>query len=311
MHVVASTAERIDAETASIMEFMTGFTVETTPASAAKIADFRAIICPETVVYITFLPGSDYLDTVATAKRLRDEGFRPAPHFAARSIRSKAEFEDYLARITGEASVNHVLAIAGAGSSQVGPYADSMQLLDSGMFDRYGIKTIGVAGHPEGSPDMSDEAILDALRWKNAFAERTDADLQLVTQFCFEAKPIIAWDRMLNAEGNRLPIRIGIPGIAKLSTLINFATSCGVGNSIRFLRKRAADLTRMLRPQAPDRLVRDLAAYAANNPNCGIAGVHMYPLGGLKKSALWSYSVTDGTIALKQDGGFDVFVDIG
>ncbi len=310
MNVEQNTALRVDAETVSIMSFMRDFTVETTPASADKVSDFRTIIKPGTVVYITCLPGSGYLNTITTAKRLRDEGFEPVPHIVARSFRSKVEFEDCLDRAAGEAGVNRVLTIAGALNKPVGPYSDSMQLLETGMFDRFGIKTIGVAGHPEGCPEMSDEMILDALRWKNGFAERTDANLHLVTQFCFEAEPIIAWDKMLNGEGNRLPISVGVPGIAKLSILLKYAAACGVGNSIRFLKKRASDLKLMLRAQAPDRLVRDLAAYASSDPDCGIAGVHMYPLGGLKKSAVWSYGVCEGIIALKQEGGFDVLPEM-
>ncbi len=310
MNVEPNTALRVDTETVSIMGFMRDFTVETTPVSANKISDFRTIIRPGTVVYITCLPGSDYHDTIATAKRLRDDGFEPVPHIVARSFPSKAEFEDCLDRAASEAGVNRVLTIAGAVNKPVGPYSDSMQLLETGMFDRFGIKTIGVAGHPEGCPEMSDEMILDALRWKNGFAERTDANLHLVTQFCFEAEPIVAWDKMLNGEGNRLPIRVGVPGIAKLSILLKYAVACGVGNSIRFLKKRASDLKFMLSAQAPDRLVRDLAAYADSDPDCGIEGVHMYPLGGLKKTAVWSYGVCEGGIALKQGGGFDVLPEM-
>jgi methylenetetrahydrofolate reductase (NADPH) len=310
MHTAADTLSRTGAEPATIAEFMTGFTVETTPATAAKIADFREILRPGTEVYVTFLPGSDYRDSVAAAKRLRAQGFEPIPHFAARSITGAAQFQDYLDRSVSEAGVSRVLAIAGGVDNALGPYGDSMQLLDSGLFDKYGITSIGVAGHPEGSPDISDEAIRDALKWKNAFAERTDADLYIMTQFCFEAEPIIAWDRRLNAEGNRLPIRIGVPGNAKLSTLIKYAAACGVGNSIRFLKRQGAAVANLLRQQAPDKLVRDLAAYAANDLDCGINGVHMYPLGGLAKTALWSYAVVDGAFTLGDDGGFDVAVDL-
>ena len=292
-----------------IVSFMEGFTVETTPASAAKTADFRSLLRPGATVYITFLPGSDYRDTIAVAKRLRDEGFEPAPHFAARSVRSKDEFEDYLSRAAGEAGVRHVLAIAGAVDKPVGPYSDSTKLLETGLFDKHGITRIGVAGHPEGSPDMSDEAIAEALKWKNGFAERTDAHVHIVTQFCFEAEPIIAWDRRLNAEGNKLPIWIGAPGLARVKTLLNYAMACGIGNSIQFIKKQAAQVTRLLTTQAPDRLVRDLATYAAEDPKCGLAGVHMYPLGGLKKTALWGYGVTDGNFKIDGDG-FRVTVDL-
>jgi methylenetetrahydrofolate reductase (NADPH) len=301
MDVVRARSD-LGAEEASIAEFMSGFTVETTPTGAAKVADFRDILRPGATIYITFLPGSDYKDTIATAKRLRDEGFEPAPHFPARSMRDKAMVEDYLARVTGEAGVDHVLTIAGAVEKPLGPFADSMQLLETGLFDRHGIKRIGVAGHPEGSPDMSDEAIAEALAWKLSFAERSDAAFHIVTQFCFEAQPIIDWDRKLRADGNTFPIKIGLPGIAKLSTLLKYAMACGVGNSLNFLKKKSKDITRMMSQEAPDRLVRDLARYRATDPDCGIDSVHMYPLGGLQKSAEWSYAVTDGRFTLSKDG---------
>ena len=294
----------------NIQQFLTGFTAETTPGSAAKIPDFRHHLRPGTVVYITFLPGSDFNDTVAVASRLRNEGFIPVPHFAARSIPDEKTLDEYLARVCGEAGVDWVLCIAGAVDKPVGSYTDSTQLLDSGLFDRHGIRKIAVAGHPEGSPDMSDESIMSALRWKNAFAEKTDADLYVVTQFVFEAEPIIAWDKMLQAEGNRLPIHIGIPGLATLKTLLMHAKACGIGASMKFLTKQARNVTKLMVVNTPDKLVRNLSSYVADDPESGIAGVHMYPLGGLRRSAAWSYAVTDGNFTLNEKGGFDLSVEI-
>jgi methylenetetrahydrofolate reductase (NADPH) len=197
-----------------IVELMRGFSIETTPGSALKIPDYRAYLRPGTTVAVTFLPGSDFADTVRTARRLRDEGFEPAPHFAARSIPSLRDFELYLKRLRDEVGVRQVVALGGAMDHPVGPFDSSMQLLETGLFDKYGIETIGLAGHPEGSPDISEKALAEALAWKNAFAERSDAACYLATQFCFEAGPIIAWDRAIRAAGNRLPIHIGMPGLA-------------------------------------------------------------------------------------------------
>ena len=311
MNIATATLLSRDLESEAIARFMTGFSVETTPGAAAKVADFRSILRQSTEVFVAFLPGADYKASVAVAKRLREQGFEPVPHFAARSITSAALFQNYMEQAVGEAGVKSVLAIAGGLDKPLGPYSNSMQLLESGLFDKYGITSIGVAGHPEGSPDISNEDIGAALRWKNGFAERTDASLYIMTQFCFEAEPIIAWDRWLNAEGNQLPIRIGVPGIAKLSTLVKYAAACGVGNSIQFLKRRGTAVANLLRLQAPDKLVRDLAAYAANDPDCAIKGVHMYPLGGLTKTAKWSYAVADGAFAIGNDSGFDVAVDMG
>jgi methylenetetrahydrofolate reductase (NADPH) len=289
-----------------IADFMDGFSLETTPGSAAKTADFREHVRAGGTIYITFLPGSDLKDTIAVATRLRKEGFNPVPHLAARSIASRALFEASLERLAQEAGVTQVLLIGGAVASPLGEFSDTMQLLATGLFDRHGITKIGVAGHPEGSPDIPEEAIRQALRWKNDFARRTGAQMYLVTQFCFEAAPIIRWDRHIQAEGNRLPVHIGIPGLATVKTLMAHAKACGIGPSMRFLTRQAMNVAKLLTVSAPDKKVAELAAYRATDPGCGIRGVHMYALGGLKKSAQWSYAVADGEFTLDGDGSFSV-----
>ena len=293
----------------SIIDLLSGFTTETTPAAAAKIADYHAHLRPGTSVFITFLPGSSFADTIAVAARLRREGFNPVPHFAARSVPSRAFLEESLARLTGDTGVDQALLIGGALSQPLGEFSNTMQLLDTGLFDKYRITRIGIAGHPEGSPDIPDAQIRTALAWKNAFAERTGASMYIVTQFCFEAAPVIAWDRRIQSEGNRLPVYIGIPGLASLKALIGHAKACGVGPSMRFLTRQARNVAKLLTVSTPDRLVTALAAYRATDPGYGIQGVHVYPLGGLKKSARWAQAVVDGRFAMGKDGqGFEVDV---
>jgi len=293
-----------------IQAFLSDFTAETTPRSAEKIPDFREHLRSETPVYITFLPGSNFADTVAVAKRLRDEGFTPVPHFAARSIKDVTTLEENIKRVVGEAGIDWVLCIAGAVDKPVGEFSDTTQMLQTGLFEKHGIKRIAVAGHPEGSPDMSNEAISDALLWKNQYSKDTGTEMYLVTQFAFEAEPIISWDRHLQNLGNTLPIHIGVPGLATLKSLLMHAKACGVGASMRVLTRQARNVTKLLVVNTPDHLVSKLADYQAKDPNCGIKRVHMYPLGGLRRTALWSYAVVDGDITQKTDGGFRVNRDI-
>ncbi len=295
-----------------IVDFMRGFTIETTPGSSLKISDYREHLSEGATVSVTFLPGSDFADTIATAKRLKREGFVPAPHFAARSIPSRRALEEYLSRLQDEVGVSEAVVLGGGVTEPVGEFDNSMQLLETGLFDAHGITRIGVAGHPEGSPDISAQAIDEALAWKNAFAERSDAELYIATQFCFEAAPIIAWDRAIRAAGNKLPIHIGIPGLATLKTLINHARACGVGASMRVLTRQSRNVTKLLTLTAPDKLICDLAHYWANDPDCGIRKAHFYPLGGLRRSAIWAYAVAEGDFAFKRGGkGFTVQREIG
>ncbi len=290
-----------------IRDFMSGFSLETTPGSAAKISDFREHVRIGDSVYITFLHGADFNDTIEVAARLRREGFNPVPHIAARSIPTRAILEDGLKRLRDDANVSQVLLIAGAVDHPLGEFTDTMQVLETGLLDKYGVTRIGVAGHPEGSPDIPDEAIKQALRWKNDFARRSNAQFYLVTQFCFEPEPIIAWDKLIQAEGNTLPVHIGIPGLATVRTLLAHAKACGIGPSMRIITRQAMNVGKLLTVATPDKLVTALAAYQATSAACGIRGVHMYPLGGLKKSADWSYAVADGNFWVHPDGkGFAI-----
>ena len=307
------TQSYLDSETSlkeHIKNFVTDFTTETTPFSAIKIDNFENLLGEGRTVYVTFLPGSNYNDTVETAKRLKQEGLVPVPHIAARSVPSKCFLENALKRLTEEVGINEVLIVGGAVDHPVGCYSDSMQILETGLFDKYEITKIGVAGHPEGSPDITDQAISKALIWKNKFSERTNSKLYIVTQFCFEAEPIIKWDRLIQAEGNKLPIRIGVPGIASLKTLIGYAKSCGVGPSIRFLTRQTKNFTKLVAQSAPDKQIIALARYWASDPACGLTGIHMYPLGGVKKSSEWINNVVRGNFKINgQADGFAVNID--
>lgn len=285
-----------------VQDFFSEFTLETTPGGAKKIADFRDYIRPAERVYITFLPGSDFNDTVDVAIRLKNEGFDPIPHIAARSVPNKAFLENAIKRCVEEAGVERFLIIGGGVTHPLGDYHCTAQILETGLMDKYGVKSIGLAGHPEGSPDIPDEAIKEAVAFKNAFAERSDAECYLVTQFVFEAEPIIAWDKAIQAEGNQLPIHIGVPGLATLKSLIGHSKACGVGASMRFLTRQARNVSKLLTVNAPDKLCVELATYKATDPNCGIESMHLYPLGGLKKTAEWAYAVRDGQFEINSRG---------
>ena len=287
--------------------FLQGFSIEVMPRTAAKVEDFRAILPEGTRVYIAHIEGTPIEDMVETAKRIAGEGFPVMPHFPARIIRDADTLTDWIARYQGEAGVDQALVLAGGVDKPHGDFHSSMQLLETGAFDKAGFTRLHVAGHPEGNkdidPDGGDKSVMEALRWKQAFDERTDAEMALATQFAFESKPVIQWADRLAAEGIKLPVHIGIAGPAKLQTLIKFAIACGVGASLRVLQRRALDVTKLVLPFEPTDLVTELAAHKAANPDFGIEAVHIFPLGGIKASASWAETTLAGaeaTAASKQ-----------
>ncbi len=275
-----------------IESLLQGYSIEVMPRTAEKVFDFRALLPEGTRVYVAHIDGTPIEDMVATAKRLNADGFKVMPHFPARIIRDKAMLADWIARYQGEADVRQGLILAGGVATPQGDFENSMQLLETGLFDAAGFERLHVAGHPEGSrdidPDGGERVVMEALRWKQAFSERTDAEMALATQFCFEAAPIIAWAERLEKAGITLPVHIGIAGPAKLQTLIRFAIACGVGPSLRVLQKRAMDVTKLLLPYEPTEVLSALAAHKAAHPQSNIAQVHFFPLGGIATNAEWA-----------------------
>jgi methylenetetrahydrofolate reductase (NADPH) len=173
---------------------------------------------------------------------------------------------------------------------------------------------MGLAGHPEGSPDISPADCALAIQQKNDYAKQTDMQLYLATQFAFEAAPIFAWERSIRAAGNELPVHIGVPGLATIKTLMRHAAHCGVGASVRFLTRNPVNMLKLSLKDSflgkyvnapssePSELVRDLVVGMAADPECLIEQCHLYPLGGLKKSAQWMYKVQDGRFTINSKG---------
>ncbi|MEC9142868.1 MAG: methylenetetrahydrofolate reductase [Pseudomonadota bacterium] len=282
------------------------WSIEVTPTGAAKIESFRECLAPGTTVNVTFLPGTDPSDTIAVAERLHNDGMRPVPHLAARSLRNADQLDELLTAFTTRCGVEEVLCIGGGVDNPVGDFSATIEVLESGLIQKHGIRHIGVAGHPEGSPDISDDEVATALSAKNDLAARDGLELYIETQFCFEADIVLDWERRVRGAGNRLPIRIGIPGPATIKTLFRFAQISGIGPSMRFVAKQAKNVAKLMTVQSPHFLIAGLAEGMAADGDCLIRHFHYYPFGGFARTAAYAGAIAEGRIDLLPKGGFDV-----
>ena len=163
--------------------------IEVTPRHAAALTELDGVLPSGTSVYITALPGADPFDLVTAAETVRAAGHVPVPHLTARAIAGDDALDALLGQLRERAAVDDVLVVAGGGPTVAGDYRSSMDVLRSGLLERHGILRAGVAGHPEGSPDIAPEAILEALAEKNDFAATSEIDLRIVSQFALAAEP--------------------------------------------------------------------------------------------------------------------------
>ena len=288
-----------------VRNLVAGYSIETTVREAARIDRYQDLVPQRTSMYIPHVPGVAREDTVALAARLRKEEMDPVPHIVARRTESAAVLDDFLARLVGEAGVTRVLCVAGDIAKAEGEFDSALQILERGFLEKHGIRKIGVAGHPEGHKQVPEEALKDAVVRKNAYAKKTGADVRLVTQFSFVAEPVIAWDKSI-ASINALPIYIGLPGLAKASTLLKYALDCGVGPSLQAFSRHATQLSKLLTVSAPDEQLVAIANYKTQNPQTKISGLHFFPFGGLKRTTEWLAKLADGQFEFITDGGLNV-----
>ena len=262
--------------------------IEILPKQIATSDELARLMPRGARVYLTDI-GSAGAETemLTAARRLRDAGLVPVPHLAARRISSHGALKTRIGRLAEEAGVTDVLVIAGGVNPPLGPFSSSMDLLDTGLLDQFGIKDLAIAGHPEGSPDFPEAAAFEALQLKRQFAERTDARLRIVTQFGFDHEKALAWASGLKRVAAGVPIHIGVAGPAKITTLIKYGTLCGIGNSLSLLTKRAGGLLTLAAGYSPDDFVKPIENYQTKTNEPIISHIHVFPFGGLEKASAW------------------------
>lgn len=260
--------------------------IEVTPRSLAGAAPPARLQAAGTSVYVPFLPRAHFEDTVAACRRLAREGVRPVPHLAARAVPSRPDLADWLGRLA-DIGVDSLFLIAGDVRVPHGPFSDTLGILESGQLQRHGFLRVGIAGYPEGHPAIDAAALHQALAQKAKYARDTGTDMWLVTQFAFEAKPVVAWLRAVRDGGIALPVRVGVPAPGKLQTLLGFALQCGVGASAKALIRRPVSGRKLAGRWTPDDLLVDLARHRLADPTIPMVGIHLFPFGGVRQGTEW------------------------
>jgi len=214
-------------------------------------------------VYVTMLPGGDYKETSEQAAKLVKKGFNPIPHFPARSIENDAQLKDFVNRCKNE-GVKQALVIGGS-RDPIGKFDSSIQLLETGYFEKM---KIGIAGHPEGSPDISDSKLEEAMKDKKPYAD------YIVTQWLLDPELIVDF-----ISKQTVPVHVGITGPLKITSLIKFANIVGAKNSINFLKSNFSKALDLLKPKDPNDLIGKVKSHTDF--------FHIYTFGGLKETNKW------------------------
>jgi len=270
-------------DTASLLD---DFSLEMTGKDVAKLEDARATIPPGTRINVTFLGNEDLRMRREAARAVKRLGFVPVPHISARRLTSQAELEEFLAALREDGTGDNVFVVGGDPARPQGPYEDSLDVIRSGLLQKYDVRSVGVSGYPEGHPAIADRVLWSVIEDKAAVLRAQDLPGSVITQFGFDVDPVLDWVEAVRNRGIRLPIRIGVPGPAGVRRLMSYAARFGVGTSAGIAKKYGFSLTNLMGTAGPDRFIRALAHHYDARRH-GELKLHFYTFGGLGATSEW------------------------
>ena len=277
-----------------IISLIDGFTIELNPKVRHKINSIP--LEKKNNVYITYLPDASENDILETIEFVSKNDLTPITHLPARTMKNLDHVRQFLSQVRERTDSKKILVIGGGGN-QLGQITSSLEILNSGLLEENDFDKIGIAGHPEGSTDISQETIDNFLNDKFELTKTKGLNLELVTQFFFDAAPFINWCEELTKKKITIPVRVGFPGPASFKTLLNFGLMSGVGNSINFLKKNSSKVSDLLTKTSNDEMLISLAEFA--NKNSPLKSFHCFPFGGFEKTCLWLNELQNGEFTIE------------
>ena len=278
-----------------VVTFMRAASIEITPAEEKHLPALRALLPEESSMYISHVPTATLAQIVKTALAVQAAGFQATPHIVARRINYPETLRTALTELLAH-GVEQVLLVAGDTEHAAGEFENTLDVFESGVLERSGIKRIGVAGYPEGQRGIGHAMLGNALKIKQAFADRTGLDLFIVTQFGFNGNAVRDWEPELARIDVRMPILAGIAGPTPLSKLIKFAMRCGIGASLRTVMRNLSAVSGIAElATTPEQHVMRLMQLPRSTR---VLAPHFFCFGGALETARWISQVVSGHFAI-------------
>ncbi|MFJ4963365.1 methylenetetrahydrofolate reductase [Streptomyces sp. NPDC088729] len=288
----------------AVAPLLEDFSLEMTGKDISGLDGARACIPPGTRINITFLGNEDPGTRLAAARAVRRSGCVPVPHISARRLRSRSELDAFLAALRSDGTADNVFVVGGDPATPHGPYDDSLALIRSGALRAHGVRHVGISGYPEGHPAIALPVLWSAMEDKTAALAGDDLSGDIITQFGFDADPVLAWVEEVRGRGIDAPVRIGVPGPAGIRRLLTYAARFGVGTSASIARKYGFSITNLMGTAGPDRFIRALAG-GYDPTRHGVLKLHFYTFGGIENTSRWiaDFRAAEGVPSTEGTGG--------
>ena len=230
---------------------------------------------------VTCSPTKGVDETLELSEKLIERGFKVTPHIASKCVSGEKHLEAIIKKLD-ELGIESIFVPGGDRPEPMGDFNNALDLLKALKKLGHNLNKIGMAAHPEGHPDVSDEILMEALEEKKDLADF------IVTQMCFDAEILNDWMNQIQKKGIELPVWVGLPGVIERGRLLKTSLRIGVGDSLRFLRKKSQVATELMKSSIynPDDLVRDITEQIDINDS-RLAGYHIYCFNQIETTEKW------------------------
>ena len=230
---------------------------------------------------VTCSPTKGVDETLELSEKLIERGFKVTPHIASKCVSGERHLEAIIKKLD-ELGIESIFVPGGDRPEPMGDFNNALDLLKALKKLGHNLNKIGMAAHPEGHPDVSDEILMEALEEKKDLADF------IVTQMCFDAEILNDWMNQIHKKGIELPVWVGLPGVIERGRLLKTSLRIGVGDSLRFLRKKSQVATELMKSSIynPDDLVRDITEKIDINDS-KLAGYHIYCFNQIETTEKW------------------------
>ena len=230
---------------------------------------------------VTCSPTKGVDETLELSEKLIERGFKVTPHIASKCVSGEKHLEAIIKKLD-ELGIESIFVPGGDRPEPMGDFNNALDLLKALKKLGHNLNKIGIAAHPEGHPDVSYEILMEALEEKKDLADF------IVTQMCFDAEILNDWMNQIHNKGIELPVWVGLPGVIERGRLLKTSLRIGVGDSLRFLRKKSQVATELMKSSIynPDDLVRDITEQIDINDS-RLAGYHIYCFNQIETTEKW------------------------
>jgi len=290
-----------DSAAAIVARLLAGHSLEIGAADFGQLATAGPLLPRNTAVAIAHFPNEDMGARVRAAAAVRRSGHLPIPHVAARRVESADQLARFLADLRRDATADRLFVIAGDPDKPLGPYPDALSLIERGGLAECGISSVGIAGYPDGHPRIATADLWSSLLKKVRALGDRGHDVDIVTQFSFDADAVVRWLAELRERGIGAPVKIGVPGPISLSGLLHFAARSGVSGSRSALAKYGTSIGKVIGTVGPRSFLERLAE-GLEKREYGRISLHFFTFGALQKTVEWVRSTSSNPSAKARPG---------